>query len=153
MTRCIGRFFTARGRRWLALAALAGALALPVTARAQVDEPIQFTTTFPFAVRNTVLPPGTYTIYPLSGDNQVVQLVGQDRSVFFVVENDMPPDVRQQAGDVVVFRKHGDTFALSEIWDAENQVGAVLPLSGPAREHVAQAIAPAIPVPALNRAR
>ena len=42
------------------------------SACAQIDLPIEFTTTFPFAVGNTTLPAGTYTVRADDEDSQVL---------------------------------------------------------------------------------
>jgi hypothetical protein len=92
------------------------------TASAQVTDPVDFTTTFPFVVGNTLAPAGRYELRP-GGDNpQVLELTGHHIGVFFEVQ----PTVarRTPSNTEVVFERYGDNYVLKNVWVAGGDSGS-----------------------------
>jgi hypothetical protein len=90
-------------------------------ARAQIDDSIEFTATFPFTVGNTTLPAGTYTITPSDIDPQVLQMEGARTSVLFMTE---PADPSQTPSKTeLVFNRYGDRYVLKNVWVAGSDIG------------------------------
>jgi hypothetical protein len=100
-------------------------------ADAQVVEPLRFTTTFAFAAGGATFPAGTYTIRPMEVDPTVLEIANErgTKTRILVVE---PAGSRlnQKIDDEVVFKKQGDQYTLTQIWDGAEQVGVeTVPLS------------------------
>ncbi len=101
-------------------------------ASAQVDEPIKFKTTFPFKAGQTQFPAGSYTVRPMEIGNGVMEISNGSEARYFVVEPTGPPR-HGSAKDEIVFKKSGENYVLSQIWDgAENSGVQTLP----AKAHV-----------------
>ena len=93
-------------------------------ADAQMVEPLRFTTTFAFTAGGETFPAGTYTIRPMDVDPTVIEIANASgtKTKIFVVE---PAGARlnQKIDDEVVFKKQGDQYTLSQIWDGADHVG------------------------------
>jgi hypothetical protein len=113
---------------------LAGGLSLVAgvaPARAQVYEPVSFTTTFPFMVGQKTLPAGTYTVRPANEeDGSLLEVQGRQDSAIFFGENAARP--RNNPNETaVVFDRTGDRYVLAQIWDGADQEGAeAIPAKG-----------------------
>ena len=91
------------------------------SACAQIDLPIEFTTTFPFAVGNTTLPAGTYTVRADDEDPQVLEVSGPHAAVFFNTESAQP---RQAPSTTeLVFNRYGDAYVLKNVWVEGSEIG------------------------------
>jgi hypothetical protein len=105
---------------FVVLAGLMGA----TVASAQVTETIQFQTTFPFTVGNTSYPAGSFTIKPAEDtDLSVLEISNGTTTTLLVVEAESP-EPNQPVKDEVVFKKYGDQYVLSDIWDQSDGTGA-----------------------------
>jgi hypothetical protein len=91
-------------------------------ASAQVTDPVEFKTSFPFTVGNATLPAGSYTIRPDDSDPQVLELTGAHASVFFATENVSPRETPSKSE--VVFKRYGDRYVLKDIWVEGTTTGA-----------------------------
>ncbi len=102
------------------LAAVCGA----TRANAQMVEALRFTTTFTFTAGGETFPAGTYTIRPMELDPTVLEItnVKGTRTTLFTVEP-AGSHANQKIEDEVVFKKQGDQYTLSQIWDGAEQVG------------------------------
>jgi hypothetical protein len=93
-------------------------------AQAQIVEPLKFTTTFSFMAGPTLFPAGSYTIRPLGDGTDVVEIanVNGTSTKFFTV---FAAGVRDpyRTPDEVTFTKQGDTYVLSQVWDAAEREG------------------------------
>src|SRR5262245_32417011 len=85
------------------------------SARAQVLETIKFSTTFPFTVGNKSFPAGNYTVRPLEGALDVMEISNGTSTTYFAVNAAAPRQLPTQ--DQVTFTKNGDEYALTRIWD------------------------------------
>src|SRR5262245_16543533 len=90
-------------------------------ANAQLPETMKFTTTFPFEAGGTMLPAGSYTATPLPADPMIVEVSNGRNAALLLTEGDTPKVRPKQDG--VTFLKRGDTYVLSEIWDAASGMG------------------------------
>jgi hypothetical protein len=91
-------------------------------ASAQVISPIEFTTTFPFAVGYANVPAGTYTIRPDDDDPAILRLTGGQVGVLFLTNNVSTPDAA--AKTEVVFKRYGDSYVLKDVWMQGSDTGA-----------------------------
>jgi len=92
-------------------------------ASGQIDNALEFTTSFPFVVGNTTLPAGSYTITPADEDPQILALRGEGTEVFVATESAQPNQVSSK--DEVVFKQYGDRYVLKNIWPAGSTIGYV----------------------------
>jgi hypothetical protein len=104
-------------------------------ASAQVDEPIKFKTTFPFTAGQTQFPAGSYTVRPLEIGNGVMEISNGSEARYFVVEP-TGPSRHGSTKDEIVFRKSGETYVLTQIWDGAERSGVqTLPSSAHVHGH------------------
>jgi len=91
------------------------------SACAQNDLLIEFTTTFPFAVGNTTLPAGTYTVRADDEDPQVLEVSGPQASVFLDTESVQPRQALSKTE--LVFNRYGDGYVLKNVWVEGSDIG------------------------------
>ena len=91
-------------------------------ASAQVTDPVEFTTTFPFTVGDGTVPAGSYTIRPDDDNPAILELQGPATTVFFEAQNKIPRETPNETE--VVFKHYGDTYVLKDIWVAGSDTGA-----------------------------
>ena len=91
------------------------------SACAQIDLPIEFTTTFPFAVGNTTLPAGTDTVRADDEDPQVLEVSGPHAAVFFNTESAQPRQAPSRTE--LVFNRYGDGYVLKNVWVEGSEIG------------------------------
>ena len=92
-------------------------------ASAQIQNIIEFTTTFPFSVGNTTVPAGHYTIATLDDDPHVLELRGPHTAVLFETEDATPSQAPSK--DEVVFSRYGNGYVLKNIWLEGSEMGYV----------------------------
>jgi hypothetical protein len=87
---------------------------------------------FEFAIGQKVLPAGEYTVNPGAAPGVLV-IGGRDASVF---TQTIPSSTNSGTvpGSKLVFNRYGNTYFLSQVWNAENQRGYRLPKSKTERE-------------------
>jgi hypothetical protein len=90
-------------------------------ASAQIENQLDFTTSFAFTVGNTTVPAGTYTIMPVEDDPWVLELKGGRTSVVFETERATPNEVASK--DEIVFQRYGDRYVLKNIWTEGSDTG------------------------------
>jgi hypothetical protein len=113
--------------RFIRAIVVAGILAAVVgatRANAQMVEPLRFTTTFAFTAGGATFPAGTYTIRPMDIDPTVLEITNASgtQTKIFIVEP-AGSKTNQKIDDEVVFKRQGDQYTLSQIWDGADQVG------------------------------
>jgi len=97
----------------------------PAGASAQITNRINFSTTFPFYVGNSKFPAGSYSIKPIENEPDVMEISSADAKVSAMFET-MTTDLQKTpAKGEVVFKKYGDSYVLSEIYEAGVQTGAL----------------------------
>jgi hypothetical protein len=100
-------------------------LILPVTAGVQITNRISFSTSFPFTVGNTKFPPGSYSIRPLDDDEEIMEITtadGKTSAMFEIMMAEMP---KTPAKGEVVFKKYGENYVLSEIYEPGSKIGVM----------------------------
>ena len=108
--------------RSLAIAVGILVLAGVQNASAQIDHPVEFTTSFPFTVGNATVPAGSYTIRPDDDDPAILELTGPHTSVLFETED---VEARQTPSKTeVVFTRYGAGYVLKDIFLAGSNSGA-----------------------------
>jgi hypothetical protein len=90
-------------------------------ASAQVTDPVEFTTTFPFTVGYGTVPAGSYTIRPDDDNPDILELQGRGTTVFFQAQNTVAPKASDHTE--VVFKRYGDGYILKDIWIAGSDTG------------------------------
>jgi hypothetical protein len=110
-----------------ALAVTLFAIAAPAAARAQMVEPMKFTTTFDFTAGRTHFGAGTYVARPLDGDPTVVCIQNEHGgpTAMLVGIDDIPrhDPVRSE----VRFVREGSGLVLKSLWDASSGEGVEVP--------------------------
>jgi hypothetical protein len=91
-------------------------------ASAQVTDPVEFTTSFPFTVGDATVPEGSYTIRPDDDNLEVYELTGPKGSVLFQTLNTQAS--RTPSKTEVVFKRYGDGYVLKDIWLEGSDIGA-----------------------------
>jgi hypothetical protein len=104
-------------------------------ASAQIADPVEFTTSFPFTVGYATVPAGSYTIRPDDDNPQILELSGPRGTVLFQTEN---AQARQTPSKTeVVFKRYGAGYVLKDIWIEGSDTGAeAVPVE--AEKHVAK---------------
>lgn len=99
-------------------------LIVTVSGSAQITNQVAFSTSFPFSAGNATLPAGKYTIKPVEGEENVMEVSGVSTpaSVLIEIEPATSPDTPKKSE--VVFKKYGNNYVLSEIWEAGATTGA-----------------------------
>ena len=102
------------GRVVLKMGLLSLMSALPLAA--QIDNSLNFTTTFPFYAGNARMPAGTYKVTPTDFDSSVLQIQSTNGAYSAFV--DFVPTRAEQphAQSDVTFHKYGGTDYLNRIW-------------------------------------
>jgi hypothetical protein len=93
------------------------------SAQAQLPERLQFTTSFGFTVGSTHFTPGTYTVAPEDDNNLGVLRIsnrnGRQAAIMMVVPEGIPSS--EPKDNELTFERFGDTYILTQIWDATDQ--------------------------------
>jgi hypothetical protein len=121
-------------RRPLLTLILLGAI-VPITAGVQITSRVTFSTTFPFTVGNTKFPPGSYSIKPLDDDSEIMEISsadGKTSALFETLAAELP---KTPSKGEVVFKKYGDSYVLSEIYEPGSKTGAMTIKSHAERQH------------------
>jgi hypothetical protein len=92
------------------------------SASAQITEPVEFTTAFPFTVGSASVPAGSYTIAPDTDNPDILTLTGPDTGVFFQVRGIRAP--KDASKTEVVFRRYGQGYVLHDVWMAGTATGS-----------------------------
>ncbi len=92
-------------------------------ASAQIENQLDFTTSFAFTVGNATVPAGSYTITPVEDDPWVLELKGGRTSVLIETLSATPEEVPSR--DEIVFQRYGDQYVLKNIWTEGSGTGYV----------------------------
>jgi hypothetical protein len=91
-------------------------------ASAQITDPVEFTTSFPFTVGYATVPAGSYTIRPDDDNPAVFELTGGHTSVLFQTMGAQARETPPKSE--VVFKRYGDGYVLKDIWLEGSDSGA-----------------------------
>jgi hypothetical protein len=83
---------------------------------AQIDNGLDFTTSFPFYAGNAKMPPGTYKITQSDIDSTVLLVQNSDGGHSALVEFTQMHAEQPHTQSDVTFHKYGDTDYLNRIW-------------------------------------
>ena len=90
-------------------------------AGAQIVDPLEFTTSFPFTVGAATVPAGSYTIRPDEDNPNVLELSSGRTGVFFETTDVRAP---QSPGKTeVVFKHYGNAYVLKNIYEEGSDSG------------------------------
>jgi hypothetical protein len=105
---------------------VAGLVGLIVTASgsAQITNQVAFSTSFPFSAGNATLPAGKYTIRPVEGEENLMEVSGVNTPTSVLLEVETATNPEPPKKSEVVFKKYGNNYVLSEIWEAGTPTGA-----------------------------
>ena len=104
-------------------------------ASAQITEPVEFTTAFPFTVGHATVPAGSYTIKPNDDSPDYLELTGGRTAVFFQTQVTQAADTPSKTE--VVFKRDGNGYVLKDIWLEGSHAGAET-MSAEGERHVAK---------------
>jgi hypothetical protein len=90
-------------------------------ASAQVTDPVEFTTSFPFTVGYGTMPAGSYTIRPDDDNQEIFELTGAQGSVLFQAMNTEAGQTPSKTE--VVFKRYGDGYVLKDVWLEGSDIG------------------------------
>src|ERR1700740_2006115 len=102
------------GRVVLKMGLLSLLSGLPLAA--QIDNSLNFTTSFPFYAGNAKMPAGTYRVTPTDIDSSVLQIQSTNGAYSAFVEFTPTHAEQPHAQTDVTFHKYGDTDYLNRIW-------------------------------------
>src|SRR5258706_11226 len=105
-------------------------------ASAQIVDPVDFTTSFPFTVGNTTMTAGSYTIRPDEDNPQILELTGKNASALFQVNFAQARETPSKTE--LVFSRYGNTYVLKSVWVEGSDSGVeTMPAEG--ERHAAKA--------------
>jgi hypothetical protein len=114
--------------RTIRTALLAGAVAAlgAAPALAQVEDPMTFTTTFPFVVGHKTLPAGKYELSPVSDERGAYRLSAKSGkpSVYFLTEDIQGPAPHKSE---VTFDRQGNRYILRSMREEGESEGEMVP--------------------------
>jgi hypothetical protein len=83
---------------------------------AQIDNGVDFTTSFPFYAGNAKMPAGSYKITHSDMDENILQIQSNDGAHSAVVEFIPTHSAQPHPHSDITFHKYGDTEYLNRIW-------------------------------------
>ena len=104
-------------------------------ASAQIIDPVEFTTSFPFTVGNSTVPAGRYTLRPDDDNARIVELTGAHTAVLFETRDAQANQTPSKTE--VVFKRFGDGYVLKDIWLEGSNSGAET-IAAEGERHVAK---------------
>ncbi len=115
--------------RTIRTALLVGAVAAlgAAPAFARVEDPLTFTTTFPFVVGHKTLPAGKYELQPVPDEQGVYRLTAKSGkpSVYFLTEDTQGKTEARQSQ--VTFDKQGNRYVLRSMREQGETDGEMIP--------------------------
>lgn len=90
---------------------------------------------FDFTVGNSTLPAGEYVVSQfVPGDGTVMEIRSANSGAHIYVQTSATESAKAPAENKLVFRRYGDQYFLSQIWNERQLVGRGLPISDRERE-------------------
>lgn len=92
-------------------------------AHAQVTDPVEFTTSFPFTVGNTTMPAGSYEIRRDTDNGAVYRIQSNKKHIgtLFEVEGTSVTSPPKQTE--VIFKRYGNGYVLKSVWEVGSTEG------------------------------
>jgi hypothetical protein len=114
-----------------ALTTLGGA----TLAHAQVTDPVEFTTAFPFTVGNTTMPAGSYEIRRDTDSGTVYRIDAPKKHIGTLFEVEPTTMNKPPQKSEVVFKRYGQGYVLKSIWEAGSSDGVQTVTTEAERHH------------------
>jgi hypothetical protein len=105
-------------------------------AHAQVSDPIEFTTAFPFTVGNTSMPAGAYEIRRDTDNGTVYRIESSKQHIGTLFEVEPTTVNKAPAKSEVVFKRYGEGYVLKSVWEEGSSEGVQTILTEAERHHV-----------------
>lgn len=115
---------------------------VPITAGVQITSRITFNTTFPFTVGNTKFPPGSYSIRPTDDNSEIMEITSADGKTSALFETTAAEAAKMPSKGEVVFKKYGDNYVMSEIYEPGSKTGSMTIKSHAEQQHAKKNSAP-----------
>ena len=123
---------THRVMLFTAVATISGA----ALAHAQVSDPVEFTTTFPFTVGNTTMPAGAYEIRRDTDNGTVYRIESANKHIGTLFEVETTSMKTPPAKSEVVFKRYGQGYVLKSVWEEGSSDGIETAMVEAERHHV-----------------
>jgi hypothetical protein len=123
---------TYRVMLFTAAATLSGA----ALAHAQVSDPVEFTTSFPFTVGNTTMPAGSYEIRRDTDNGSVYRIESSKQHIGTLFEVQPASMNTPPAKTEVVFKRYGSGYVLKSVWEEGSSEGVETAMVEAERHHV-----------------
>ncbi|MEA2257905.1 MAG: hypothetical protein QOJ51_730 [Acidobacteriaceae bacterium] len=94
---------------------------MPLTA--QIEDGVDFTTSFPFYAGNAEMPAGSYKITQSNMDESILQIQSTDGAHSALVEFIPTHSAQPHPHSDVTFHKYGDTEYLNRVWVEGQEYG------------------------------
>jgi hypothetical protein len=114
-----------------AVATVAGA----TLAHAQVTDPVEFTTSFPFTVGNTSMPAGSYEIRRDTDSGAVYRIDEPKKHIGTLFEVEPTTMNKPPQKSEVVFKRYGQGYVLKSIWESGSSDGVQTVTTEAERHH------------------
>jgi hypothetical protein len=132
--------FTYRVMLFTAAATMSGA----ALAHAQVTDPIEFTTSFPFTVGNTSMPAGSYEIRRDTDNGAVnrIESTKQHQHMGTLFEVEPTTMTKAPAKSEVIFKHYGQGYVLKSVWEEGSNEGVATAMVEAERHHAKDGVTP-----------
>jgi hypothetical protein len=104
-------------------------------AHAQVTDPVEFTTSFPFTVGNTTMPAGSYEIRRDTDNGSVYRIVSAKKHIGTLFEVQPTTMTKPPAKTEVVFKHYGQGYVLKSVWEEGSTEGVETTMVEAERHH------------------
>ena len=105
-------------------------------AHAQVSDPVEFTTTFPFTVGNTTMPAGAYEIRRDIDNGTVYRIESAKQHIGTLFEVEPTSVNKPPSKSEVVFKRYGQGYVLKSVWEEGSSEGIQAVVAEAERHHV-----------------
>lgn len=126
------KIVTHRIMLFTAVATVSGA----ALAHAQVSDPVEFTTSFPFTVGNTSMPAGSYEIRRDTDNGSVYRIESPKQHIGTLFEVEPTTVTKAPAKSEVVFKRYGDGYVLKSVFEEGSNEGIETAMVEAERHHV-----------------
>jgi hypothetical protein len=111
-------------------------------AHAQVTDPIEFTTSFPFTVGNTSMPAGSYEIRRDTDNGSVYRIDSPKKHIGTLFEVEPTTMTKAPAKSEVVFKRYGQGYVLKSVWEEGSNEGVETVMVEAERHHAKDGMPP-----------
>jgi hypothetical protein len=105
-------------------------------AHAQVTDPVEFTTSFPFTVGNTTMPAGSYEIRRDTDNGTVYRIQSSKKHIGTLFEVEGTSVTRPPKQTEVIFKRYGNGYVLKSVWEEGSTEGVETVMVEAERHHI-----------------